>query len=48
VVSVTTRIVYGNQDKIEALLDSLGQKINTSSYRIVHRCAGAQGPDLVH
>jgi IS1 family transposase len=30
VVSVTTRIVYGNQDKIEALLDSLGQKINTS------------------
>ncbi len=30
VVSVTTQIVYGNKDKIEALLSSLGQKINTS------------------
>jgi IS1 family transposase len=30
VVSVTTKVVYGNKDKIEALLESLGQKINTS------------------
>ena len=30
VVSVTTRIVYGNKDKIEAFLETLGQKINTS------------------
>ena len=30
VVSVTTKIVYGDKDKIKALLESLGQKINTS------------------
>jgi IS1 family transposase len=30
VVSVTTKVVYGNKDKIERLLESLGQKINTS------------------
>ena len=30
VVSVTTKIVYGNKEKIKALLESLGQKINTS------------------
>jgi IS1 family transposase len=30
VVSVTTKVVYGNKAKIEALLESLGQKINTS------------------
>jgi IS1 family transposase len=30
VVSVTTKIVYGDKGKIEALLESLGQKINTS------------------
>ena len=30
VVSVTTKVVYGNKDKIEAVLESLGQKINTS------------------
>jgi IS1 family transposase len=30
VVSVTTKVVYGNKDEIEVLLESLGQKINTS------------------
>ncbi len=30
VVAVTTQIVYGSQEKIQALLESLGQKINTS------------------
>lgn len=30
VVSVTTRIIYGNKEKMEALLHALGQKINTS------------------
>jgi IS1 family transposase len=30
VVSVTTKVVYGNKVKIEALLESLGQQINTS------------------
>jgi len=30
VVSVKTKVVYGNPDQIEALLTSLGQKINTS------------------
>lgn len=30
VVSVTTKIVYGSQEKIQALLEPLGQKINTS------------------
>lgn len=30
VVSVTTRIIYGCEEKIERILESLGQKINTS------------------
>jgi len=30
VVSVTTRIVYGRKEEILALLESVGQKINTS------------------
>jgi IS1 family transposase len=30
VVSVTTRIIYGRQEEILALLESIGQKINTS------------------
>jgi IS1 family transposase len=30
VVSVTTKVIYGSKDKIEALLEPLGQKINTS------------------
>jgi len=30
VVSVTTQVIYGSKDQIEALLAPLGQKINTS------------------
>jgi hypothetical protein len=30
VVSVTTQIIYSSQEKIQALLEPLGQKINTS------------------
>jgi len=36
VVSITTQIVYGNKHKIETLLESLGQKINTSFVERVH------------
>lgn len=30
VVSVTTKVIYGSEEKIQALLEPLGQKINTS------------------
>jgi len=30
VVSVTTKVIYGHKDRIQALLEPLGQKINTS------------------
>jgi len=30
VVSVTTKVIYGSKDKVQALLEPLGQKINTS------------------
>jgi IS1 family transposase len=30
VVSVTTKVIYGSKDEIQALLEPLGQKINTS------------------
>jgi len=30
VVSVTTKVIYGSEDEVQALLEPLGQKINTS------------------